>query len=269
MRINLLRCAAMRSALPSLLLGTFALGALGCPGNETNDALQRRLVELEQRLHAAEQAAEAEAKRLSAFRTEVDGRGPLDVKAVADRLLAEGKEAGLSGPPGPKGETGAIGVPGPAGPTGETGAVGPMGPEGNQGTKGNPGPPGPEGPQGIQGLQGPQGLQGLQGAQGPKGPVGPPGAYAAKADVVRRESRISVGPQLTATVIASCDRPGDLLVSGGCYAEPLWLGQMVSGRPQAMADGAAAAGWRCDYRNTSAQSALDAVAEVFCVRPRE
>lgn len=262
----------MRSAPPPLLLATLALGALsalGCPGQEKNDALERRLADLEQRLHAAEQAADAEAKRLSAFRTEISERGPLDVKAVSDRLLAEGKEAGLSGPPGPKGETGAIGVPGPAGPQGAAGAVGPMGPEGPQGTKGNPGPPGPEGPQGVQGLQGPQGLQGLQGAQGPKGPVGPPGAYAAKADVVRREGRISVGPQLTATVIASCDRPGDLLISGGCYAEPLWLGQLVSGRPQAMADGAAAAGWRCDYRNTSAQSALDAVAEAFCVRPRE
>jgi Collagen triple helix repeat (20 copies) len=253
-----------RVACSFALLATLAVGC-----TEKDGAAERRLADLEKRLHAAEQAAEADAARLAKLQAEVGARGQLDVKAVSEELLAKGKEAGLSGPAGPKGETGAVGVPGPAGPKGEAGVVGPMGPEGPQGAKGNPGPPGPEGPQGIQGLQGPQGLQGTQGAQGPKGPVGPPGAYAAKADVVRRDSRISVGPQLTATVIASCDRPGDLLVSGGCYAEPLWLGQLVSSRPQAMADGAAAAGWRCDYRNTSAQTSLDAVAEAFCVRPRE
>jgi hypothetical protein len=98
---------------------------------------------------------------------------------------------------------------------------------------------------------------------------GPAGAYAAKADVVRREARISVGPSLTATVIASCDRAADLLVTGGCYAEPLWLGQLVSARPLAVGDGGAAASWRCDYRNTSTQTSLDAVAEVLCIRPRE
>jgi hypothetical protein len=121
----------------------------------------------------------------------------------------------------------------------------------------------------VQGLQGPQGLQGQQGPQGPRGLPGPAGAYASKLDVVRREARISVGPMLTATVIASCDRAADLLVSGGCYAEPMWLGQLVAARPTAVADGAAAASWRCDFRNTSAQSSLDAVAEVLCIRPRE
>ena len=72
-----------------------------------------------------------------------------------------------------------------------------------------------------------------------------------------------------ATAVASCDRAGDLLVTGGCYADPQWLAQLVATRPLAMTDGGTAASWRCDYRNTSPGSTIEIVAEAYCVRPRE
>jgi len=197
--------------------------------------------------------------------TTIERRGPVDAKAVAAELLARGREAGLSGPAGPPGPRGPAGPAGPAGPGG-TGATGPEGP---RGAKGDPGPPGPEGPQGIQGLQGPQGLQGAQGPQGPKGPPGPAAAYANKQDIQRKESRISVGAGLVATAVATCDRANDLLVTGGCYADPQWMAQLVAARPLAMTDNASASSWRCDYRNTSPSTTIEVVAEVYCVRPRE
>ena len=202
------------------------------------------------RLEAAEQ-------RLAAL----EQRPPADVQAVAAELWATAQDAGVSGPPGPPGPAG------PAGPEGPAGPMGPAGPAGEQGAKGNPGPAGSEGPQGVQGLQGPQGLQGTQGTQGPKGPVGPHGAYGVKADVMRREARISIGPGLVATAVVSCERAGDLLVTGGCVAEPLWMAQLINARPIAVAEEARAAGWRCDYRNTSPASTVEATAEVFCARP--
>jgi hypothetical protein len=195
----------------------------------------------------------------------IERRGAVDAHAVAVELLDKGKAAGLSGPPGPPGPPGPQGSAGPVGP----GGTGPTGPEGPRGAKGDPGPPGPEGPQGIQGLQGAQGLQGPQGAQGPKGPPGPAGAYGSKQDVLRKESRISVGAGLVATAVASCERASDLLVTGGCYADPPWMAQLVAARPLAMTDGATASSWRCDYRNTSPSTTIEVVAEIYCVRPRE
>lgn len=197
--------------------------------------------------------------------TGIERRGPVDTAAVAAALLARGKDAGLSGPAGPPGPPGPEGPPGPQGPAG----VGPMGSEGPRGAKGDPGPPGPEGPQGTQGLQGAQGVQGPQGTQGPKGPPGPTAAYGNKQDIARKEARISVGAGQVATVVASCDRAIDLLVTGGCYADPQWMAQLVAARPVAMTDGASPASWRCDYRNTSTSTAIEVVAEAYCVRPRE
>jgi hypothetical protein len=191
----------------------------------------------------------------------IEGRGAVDTEKVAATLLAKG----TLGPPGPIGEKGPAGPAGPVGP----GGVGPAGPEGGRGPKGDPGPVGPEGPQGIQGLQGAQGLQGLQGAQGPKGPTGPAGAYGQKSDVARKESRVSVGGGLVATAVASCERAQDLLVTGGCYADPQWLAQLIATRPVGMVDSSSAASWRCDYKNTSPTTTIEIVAEVYCVRPRE
>ena len=214
--------------------------------------------------HADERVAAAQAKltehdgRLTA----IERRGAVDAKAVASELAAGGKALGPPGPPGPRGVDGPAGPPGPAG-------VGPAGPEGPRGAKGDPGPLGPEGPQGIQGLQGAQGLQGTQGAQGPKGPPGPAAAYGIKSDIQRKEARISVGAGQVATAVASCDRAVDLLVTGGCYADPQWLAQLIAARPLAMTDASAPASWRCDYRNSSPSTAIEVVAEVYCVRPRE
>jgi len=215
--------------------------------------------------HVAADVAKAQARvddhdaRLAAL----ERRGAVDARAVAAELAATGKAPqGPAGPPGPHGPDGPAGPPGPAG-------VGPPGPEGPRGAKGDPGPHGPEGPQGIQGLQGAQGLQGTQGTQGPKGPPGPAAAYGIKSDVQRKEARITVAAGQVATAIASCDRAADLLVTGGCYADPQWMAQLVAARPLAMADAAGPASWRCDYRNTSPQTTIEVVAEVYCVRPRE
>jgi len=195
----------------------------------------------------------------------IEGKGDIDVVKVAGELLAKGKEHHLEGPPGIAGPRGPDGPPGPPGP----GGIGPLGPEGPRGAKGDPGPAGPEGPQGVQGQQGPQGLQGGQGPQGPKGPAGPSAAYGNKTDIVRKEARISVGAGLVATAVASCDRAVDLLVTGGCYADPQWMAQLVAARPISMSDAAAPASWRCDYRNTSPSSTIEVVAEAYCVHPRE
>lgn len=195
---------------------------------------------------------------------EIERKGAVDTQRVAAELIAKGKSAGLEGPLGPPGPQG---PPGPAGPMGPAG-VGPQGPEGPRGPIGNPGPPGPEGPQGIQGQPGPQGLQGTQGVQGPKGPVGPASAYANKADITRREARISVTAGLVATAIATCEKTNELLVTGGCYADPQWMAQLVAARPVSMMDTSAPASWRCDYRNTSPSTTIEVVAEVYCVRPR-
>ncbi len=212
------------------------------------------VAKLEQRVAAAEQRVAA-----------IEQRGALDTQAVASELLAKGSAAGLGGPAGPDGPPG---PPGPAGPAGPAG-IGPPGFAGERGPKGDPGPPGPEGPQGIQGLQGPQGLQGTQGTQGPKGPPGPAGAYGQKTDLGRKEHRVSVGSGLVATAVASCERASDLLVTGGCYADPPWLALLLASRPLAITDTATPAAWRCDFKNASPSSTIEIVAEAYCVSARE
>ncbi len=216
-----------------------------------------RAGETEQQLEEQRKRVDELAERLG----QIAEDRKVDTKAVATEMLARG-QAGPPGPPGPRGPDGPPGPPGPAG-------VGPAGPEGPRGAKGDPGPPGPEGPQGVQGLQGAQGIQGPAGVAGPKGPPGPASTYAQKTDLLRKESRISVGPGLVATAVASCERAVDLLVTGGCYADPQWMAQLVAARPVAMTDGGAPASWRCDYRNTSPSSTIEVVAEAYCVRPRE
>jgi len=226
-----------------------ALTLCGCPANESErvDKATTRLDDHDMRL------------------AQIERKGPVDTAAVAAALLAKGSASGLSGPPGPPGSVGSAGPAGPIGP----GGVGPAGPEGARGPKGDPGPPGPEGPQGIQGLQGAQGLQGQQGAQGPKGPSGPPGAYGQKSDLTRKEARVSVGGGLVATAVATCDRAQDLLVTGGCYADPQWLAQLIATRPVGITDSSNPASWRCDYKNSSPSTTIEIVAEAYCVRPRE
>jgi len=244
----------MRTCPVLALAGVIGVvGAVAGPGCREGDG--------DARVAAAAKRIDEHDVRLAS----IERRGPVDTQAVATELLARGKDAGLLGPPGPPGPQGAEGPAGPIGPAG----TGPAGPEGPRGAKGDPGPPGPEGPQGIQGLQGPQGLQGTQGAQGPKGPPGPAAAYANKQDIQRKEARVGVGAGQVATAVATCDRAVDLLITGGCYADPQWMAQLVAARPVAMSDGAAPSSWRCDYRNTSPSSTIEIVAEAYCVRPRE
>jgi hypothetical protein len=196
---------------------------------------------------------------------EVEGAG-VDVERVARELASVGQDAGLHGPVGPMGPPGPVGPPGPPGPEGPQGPQGPHGPPGARGERGVPGPPGA---QGIQGLQGPQGLQGTQGAQGPEGPAGPPGAYASKEDLERREQRIVVSAGLVASAVVSCQRPTDLVITGGCSADPMWMAQLINAQPFGMTDQRTAGGWRCDYRNTSGAKSIEVLAEVYCVRKTE
>jgi hypothetical protein len=197
----------------------------------------------------------------------VEGRAEIDADKVAGKLFELGRDAGvLAGPPGVEGPRGPAGPPGEAGPVGP---VGPQGAEGPQGPRGNKGDAGPTGPEGIQGPQGVQGQQGLQGGQGVQGPAGPPGAYSAKDDVMRREARISVAAGLVASAVASCEKARDLVVGGGCFADPMWLAQLVASRPLAVGEGGNAGAWRCDYRNASPTTTIEVVAEVYCVRSRD
>jgi len=136
------------------------------------------------------------------------------------------------------------------------------------GPRGEPGPQGPRGPQGVQGLQGPQGIQGPQGPAGPLGPVGPAGGYSDKEDLVRREARISVAAGIAASAVATCDHDTDLVITGGCSADPMWLAQLINAKPFGMASARSKGGWRCDYRNTSPKSEIEIVAEVYCA-PRK
>jgi hypothetical protein len=168
----------------------------------------------------------------------IEARGEVDAVRVANELLLRGKDAGLGGPPG---------------------ELGPKGPPGDPGPVGGPGPLGPPGP------EGPQGPKGVQGARGPEGPGA---AYADKTDVMRRESRISVAAGLVASAVASCDKSIDIVIGGGCFADPQWMAQLVASRPLGVADAALASGWRCDYRNSSPSSTIEVVAEVYCVRAK-
>lgn len=240
--------------MPSLgTLAVFAaVLALGCgsksdktPADSGVPRLQRQALDHEHRL-----------KKLEA-------KGEVEHDKIAERLARLGKDAGLHGPIGPVGPRGLRGEAGPKGPKGDQGPVGPRGPAGPRGEIGKPGPPGP---QGIQGLQGPQGIQGPQGPQGPKGPVGPPGAYSAKEDLTRRAKKIAVAAGLVASAVVSCDRVSDLVITGGCSAQPIWSAQLINNAPFGMADRRVKAGWRCDYRNTSSKKTIEVTAEVYCAR---
>jgi hypothetical protein len=228
---------------------------LACSGCLNSDPKpDPKVGDLEKRLLAAEQ-------RLTAIE---NGGTKIDIHRVAGEIWDRGRDAGLSGPPGELGPPGPIG---PAGPVGPVGGNGPPGPEGPAGPSGPPGPPGPEGAQGVPGLQGPQGVQGQQGPKGPNGPPGPAGAYAGKRDVIRHEQRVSADPGLVVSAVATCDKNAELVVAGGCYADPMWMAQLIATRPLSLGDLSQQAGWRCDYRNASPSSTIEVIAEVYCVRP--
>jgi hypothetical protein len=121
----------------------------------------------------------------------------------------------------------------------------------------------------VQGLQGPQGIQGPQGPEGPQGPAGPAGGYADKQDLVRREARTTVAAGIAASAVASCDHDTDLVVTGGCSAEPMWLAQLINSKPFGVTSARTPGGWQCDYRNTSPKTELAVTAEVYCAPKRK
>jgi hypothetical protein len=255
-----------------IALGLLAIAGLaGCPGRGSADdsRADSGVAELRaevERLARQVQSLDEVTQRVATIEREGTAVDQERVAEAVAPLLLDAGIQGLKGDPGLQGETGPMG---PAGPPGPEGAQGHQGPQGPEGPRGDRGPAGPPGPQGIQGLQGAQGLQGPQGAQGPQGPPGPPGAYAAKEDLVRRETRVTVSPGMVASAVAKCERASDLLITGGCTAAPMWLGQLLSAQPFAMSDPQSAAGWRCDYRNTSTVNGIEIEAEVYCVRARE
>ncbi|GAB4533393.1 MAG: hypothetical protein Tsb0020_49290 [Haliangiales bacterium] len=206
----------------------------------------------------------ARVERVEGTQRERAQRDDIDVARVARELASLDGDAGVRGPAGPPGPPGETGPQGLTGAQGGEGPPGPAGPTGPMGPRGERGPPGPPGPQGIQGLQGPQGLQGTQGIQGPIGLTGPAGGYASKDALTRREQRVTVTPSADASAVARCDRPTDLLVTGGCAIEPVILGQLRAARPIGMIDQTTTAGWRCDARNTSPQSDIELIATAYC-----
>lgn len=187
----------------------------------------------------------------------------INVTSVAAEIVSSaGPE--MLGPPGPQGNRGFEGPTGPAGPAGVVGPIGPSGALGPVGARGELGASGPPGSQGIQGLQGSQGLQGTQGIQGPAGPVGPEALLSNKSDFQRHEKRIEVGPSLIGSAVAQCKQPTDLVLSGGCAVSPIWQAGLVITAPFAVSDRRNIGGWRCDYRNLSADKEIQIVAEVYC-----
>ena len=107
---------------------------------------------------------------------------------------------------------------------------GPPGAQGEQGLQGLQGLQGEKGPRGEEGDQGPRGEPGLPGEPGRSGPLGRPGGgvYQSRNDLYCRKTVATAycavgqgcyGP-CGEPVIASCDDPADLLLTGGCRNSP-------------------------------------------------
>ena len=230
-----------------------ALGVCACRADDTG------------RVDKAVTRLDDHDKRLA----QIEHTGAVDTAAVAQVLLAKGSASGLSGPPGPQGGLGSAGPAGPIGPMGPAG-VGPAGPEGARGPKGDPGQAGP-----ARSARHSRSARRARSARASKVRRDRrvrrvlPARTVKKTDVTLKEARVSVAGGLVATVVATCDRAQDLLVTGGCFADPQWLAQLVATRPLAMTDAATASSWRCDYKNASPTTTIEIVAEAYCVRPRE
>lgn len=205
------------------------------------------------------------ADALRALHTRLDlieknGTWP-DARRIATALAAR-PGADLRGPAGPPGPPGPAG---PAGPTGPRGEIGPTGPAGSTGPAGLRGPPGPAGPQGTQGLQGPQGIQGPAGPKGGQGAEGPAGGYASKQAAYAASAGLRLGPGQTGAVVAACRAGKDLLISGACQLQPVWLGALGQAGAINVDDPRRAAAWRCEARNLSPAQPVQITARVFCL----
>lgn len=175
---------------------------------------------------------------------------------------------------------GTVGAQGPEGTRGPAGAQGPAGPQGIAGPKGDPGmnggtgPTGPEGPMGSMGGVGPKGEPGLPGAPGSAGSPGAAGSAGApglgfdRTRVYERVGVSTVDSGLVISVVASCDVPADLLVTGSCdqtlgaNAAP---GILVESFAENVADATKKIDWRCTLKNTSL-AMLQVRAHVYCYK---
>ena len=198
------------------------------------------------------------AQRLALI--EKNGTWP-DARRIAAALAAH-PGADLRGPAGPAGPPGPAGPAGPVGPRGE---IGPVGPAGATGPAGLRGAPGPAGPQGTQGLQGPQGIQGPAGPKGGRGVEGPAGGYADKRAIYHANAQLRLGAGQTGAVVAACRAGKDLLISGACQLQPVWLGALGQAGAINVADPRRAASWRCEARNLSPGQPVQITARVFCL----
>ena len=128
---------------------------------------------------------------------------------------------------------------------------------------------GKDGPKGATGQRGLTGRAGPQGPQGPAGPNGPSSVYGSKNDLSRRESRMDVAAGSAASAIAYCERTSDLLIHGGCAAQPMWRVHLLSSLPIAAHNKNVKAGWQCDVRNTSADKSVFVTAVAYCASVRQ
>ena len=155
----------------------------------------------------------------------------------------------------------------PQGPRGASGPPGALGPQGTMGQPGAPGPRGDPGPQGPRGLQGPPGIQGVVGPAGRQGPQGPPGAYGSRRQVYSATARLTVGQGQHGAVVVACADPLDLLISGNCAADPVWLGALGWAGAAELERVNRSASWRCEYRNLSSRRTLQIRSTIYCVKP--
>ena len=161
----------------------------------------------------------------------IERRGAVDTEKVAATLLAKGAAFGSAGPRRAREDPA-----GPAGPVGP-GGVGPRGSrrcarcEGRSGAR-----RARKVRRAFKGCKARRACKVRKARKVRKVRRDRAGAYGQKSDLARKEARVSVGGGLVATAVASCDRAQDLLVTGGCYADPQWLAQLVATRPVAMTD---------------------------------
>lgn len=161
--------------------------------------------------------------------------------AQAPAAVAAACDDSCVGPKGQQGERGLQGERGPQGlqgPQGPQGAAGPQGPQGVQGISGLSGAIGPQGPAGQIGPQGPQGAVGPQGPQGVQGPAGIGmninSLYTNTAQVTFPNTN-GAG----AAVVAECDDPNDVPLSGGCNvwsSDPMALLRLLQTETRVGAD---------------------------------
>jgi hypothetical protein len=90
----------------------------------------------------------------------------------------------------------------------------------------------------------------------------------AKEDLQHHEARIQVGPGLVGSAVAKCPHPTDIIVIGGCSANPMWRAALVASSPFSASNTSSQAGWRCDYRNQSSESEITVTADLWCARPK-